>query len=169
MGIFSKSPIGEIAKTIGDTIDDMHYSGEEKADMKMKFAKIVADANLAQMEVNKQEAKNGQLFVSGWRPSVGWTCAAALAWTFVLSPVLQSIVYYIGQFSDIDIDMSGLPVFDLATLMPVLLGMLGLGGLRTYEKVNSVARSSMGEQSLVERAVQSSKAVFKKGPPRDGT
>jgi hypothetical protein len=148
MGLFSKSPIGDIAKEIGGVVDDLHYSGEEKAKMKLKFAEIISKANLAQMDVNKQEAKNGVLFVSGWRPFVGWTCGCALAWTFVLSPILQSVVFYVAEFSGQIIDLSGLPTFDLSVMMPVLLGMLGLGGLRTYEKVNGAARVALHDKSI---------------------
>ena len=84
-------------------------------------------ANMAQIEVNKEEAKHRTVFVAGWRPFTGWVCASALAYHFILEPV---IVFALALF---DIQLT-LPQFDMASLLTVLMGMLGLGGLRTYEK-----------------------------------
>lgn len=82
---------------------------------------------LGQLEVNKVEAAHKSLFVSGWRPMVGWVCGIGLGYNVILSP-----------FLDIWFDM---PVVDPAMLYPVLMGMLGMGGLRTAEKFKGVARS----------------------------
>lgn len=143
MGIFNSGILGDTIKGIFGIVDDLHMSGEEKADAKFRISQLAAQADIAQIEVNKQEAKSGMLFVSGWRPFVGWTCGSALAWTFVVSPVVQSIAFYVAEFTGNDIDLTALPQFDLAVLMPVLLGMLGLGTMRTYEKVNGVDRKAM--------------------------
>jgi hypothetical protein len=84
-------------------------------------------ANMAQIEVNKEEAKHRTVFVAGWRPFTGWVCATALAYHFILEPV---IVFVLALYN---IQLT-LPQFDMASLLTVLMGMLGLGGLRTYEK-----------------------------------
>ena len=84
-------------------------------------------ANMAQIEVNKEEAKHRTVFVAGWRPFTGWVCASALAYHFILEPV---IVFALALF----VIQLTLPQFDMASLLTVLMGMLGLGGLRTYEK-----------------------------------
>ena len=84
-------------------------------------------ANMAQIEVNKEEAKHRTVFVAGWRPFTGWVCATALAYHFILEPV---IVFGLALYN---IQLT-LPQFDMASLLTVLMGMLGLGGLRTYEK-----------------------------------
>tara|TARA_R100000388_G_scaffold57880_1_gene42736 strand:+ start:198 stop:578 length:381 start_codon:yes stop_codon:yes gene_type:complete len=84
-------------------------------------------ANMAQIEVNKVEAKHRTVFVAGWRPFTGWVCATALAYHFILEPV---IVFLLALY---DIQLT-LPQFDMGSLLTVLMGMLGLGGLRTYEK-----------------------------------
>ena len=84
-------------------------------------------ANMAQIEVNKEEAKHRTVFVAGWRPFTGWVCATALAYHFILEPV---IVFLLALY---DIQLT-LPQFDMGSLLTVLMGMLGLGGLRTYEK-----------------------------------
>jgi hypothetical protein len=76
-----------------------------------------------QAEINKVEAQNRSLFVSGWRPMVGWICSAAFGFHYIVMPLLVA-------YTDID------PVeFDTNSLFTVLMGMLGLGGLRTYEKL----------------------------------
>lgn len=104
-------------------------------------AKIAAEAALrdallgvdkAQMQVNAAEAASPSLFVAGWRPAVGWCCTIAMAWSYIVQPVA---VFTLAQF---DVLVT-LPTLDLSTMMPVLLGMLGMGGLRTYEKTKGVA------------------------------
>jgi len=104
-------------------------------------AKIAAEAALrdallsvdkAQMQVNAAEAASPSLFVAGWRPAVGWCCTIAMAWSYIVQPVA---VFTLAQFDA----LVTLPTLDLSTMMPVLLGMLGMGGLRTYEKTKGVA------------------------------
>jgi hypothetical protein len=88
---------------------------------------------MAQIEVNKTEAQHASVFVSGWRPAVGWICAIALGYHFILQPMLTLILSISGIIVD-------LPTFDMTTLTTVLMGMLGFGGLRTYEKIKGVER-----------------------------
>ena len=85
-----------------------------------------------QLEINKAEAGSASVFVSGWRPAIGWICGAACAWNWIGLPVAKMGLALMGQQLD-------LAPANLAEMMPVLLGMLGLGGLRTLEKVNGVA------------------------------
>ena len=87
-----------------------------------------------QIEINKQEASHRSMFVAGWRPFIGWSCGVALAWHFVLQPVVVFAVAYLG------VDIPALPTFDMDSLMTVLLGMLGLGGLRTFEKTKGLTK-----------------------------
>ncbi|HEY7805267.1 MAG TPA: holin family protein [Orrella sp.] len=96
-----------------------------------ELAALEADIALAsgQMETNKAEAQSGRLFISGWRPFIGWTCGAAFAFNFVGLPALVTISAMMGN----PIELESL---DMTEMMPVLLGMLGLGGFRTYEKIN---------------------------------
>lgn len=104
---------------------------EVEADLQK--AQITADSAAAtgQLEVNRAEASNTSLFVAGWRPAIGWTCAAAFAWVFVLAP-LVAYAAALGGYTH------KLPTLDISQLMPVLLGMLGLGGMRTLEKIKGV-------------------------------
>ena len=87
--------------------------------------------DLAQIEVNKIEAQSDSLFKSGWRPSIGWTCSVAFILHFVAFPIINFAIVALG-YKEVVIS------FDMATLMTVLGGLLGIGGLRTYEKLKGV-------------------------------
>ena len=115
---------GLLDKFIPDA-DEKARIAHELATMGEKHAQELA---LAQIEVNKAEAASGSIFKGGWRPAVGWVCASAFAYHFVLQPVLLFVVALTGT------ELHTLPEFDMSTLLPVLGGMLGIGGLRTYEK-----------------------------------
>lgn len=99
---------------------------------KQEKAELIAEINKAQLEVNKVEAGHTSKFVSGWRPFTGWICATALGYHYILQPLLTFILYSSGNQIE-------LPVFDMTTLTTVLLGMLGLGGMRSFEKVKRSA------------------------------
>lgn len=88
-------------------------------------------ATLGQLDINKAEASTGSLFVAGWRPFIGWVCGAAFAYKFVLAPFLVMLLDAFG----VNVD---LPVLEFAEVLPILLGMLGLGTLRTVEKIKGV-------------------------------
>ena len=84
-----------------------------------------------QIEVNKQEAANNSIFVAGWRPFIGWVCGSAFAWAFVFQPIVVAVAAAIGR----PINPKDLAILDFSQIQPVLYGMLGLGAMRTYEKV----------------------------------
>lgn len=86
-------------------------------------------ADRAQTDINEAEAQNPNLFVSGWRPFIGWVCGVAFAYHFVVQPLLAFIIANNGG-------KVNLPAFDMQELSTVLMGLLGLGGLRTIEKIN---------------------------------
>ena len=88
---------------------------------------------MAQIEVNKVEAASSSLFVAGWRPFVGWSCGSAYAYTFVVQPFL----IFILTAAQVHVDIAQLPVLDMGELGVVLFGMLGLGAMRSYEKVKA--------------------------------
>ena len=99
-----------------------------------ELAQLDADLKMAtgQNEVNKAEATSTSLFVAGWRPFIGWTCGAAFAYKFVLAPAGAFAMAAAGHPLQ-------LPVLDFTEMSTILVGMLGLGGLRTVEKVKGVA------------------------------
>lgn len=103
----------------------------EEDKLKLEAA-LRADNNLtslltAQAAIDQSEAASDNVFVAGWRPAVGWVCASAFAWQFVVLPVLLFIGSAVGH-------QIQAPTFDISTMLTVLTGMLGLGTLRTYEK-----------------------------------
>jgi hypothetical protein len=85
-----------------------------------------------QLDINKVEAANPSVFVSGWRPFIGWVCGAAFAWNWIGLPVAKAALALAGHSIE-------LAPASLTEMMPVLLGMLGLGGFRTVEKIKGVA------------------------------
>ena len=89
---------------------------------------------MAQIEVNKVEAASNSIFKVGWRPFIGWVCGVAFAYHFVIQPLLIFVMTYAGH------PIPSLPEFDMASLMTVLGGLLGLGGLRTFEKYKGVTK-----------------------------
>ena len=117
--------IAGIIDKVADNVDRFTLDKEEKA-------KLITEINKAQLEVNKVEAGSTSLFVSGWRPFVGWTCGVALCYHFILQPFLTFLLFAFGY-------QMTLPTFDMGTLTTILMGMLGLGGLRSYEKVKRSA------------------------------
>jgi roadblock/LC7 domain-containing protein len=99
-------------------------------------AQLVTAANAAAMahvEVTKVEAGHSSVFVAGWRPSIGWVCAAGLAWAFVLAPIASWALVVLGIKAE-------LPAIQFDHLFELVLAMLGIGGLRTFEKLRGVAR-----------------------------
>jgi hypothetical protein len=89
---------------------------------------------MAQIDVNKTEAASNSIFKGGWRPFIGWVCGTAFAYHFVLQPLLIFVMTYLGH------PVPALPEFDMASLMTVLGGLLGLGGLRTFEKYKGITK-----------------------------
>lgn len=102
-----------------------------KAESELRDALLRWDSG--QSAVNQAEATHLSVFVAGWRPFVGWTCGAAFAYHYVLQPLFLFIAALFGK-------SVALPVFSMESLLTVLLGLLGLGGLRTYEKFHGVTR-----------------------------
>lgn len=100
-----------------------------------ELAQLAADTDIAkaQLAVNQAEALSGNAYASSWRPTVGYLCCAGLGYTFLLQPLLPWFAAVFG------IVVPPLPALDTNVLMTLLLGMLGIGGLRTAEKIKGVA------------------------------
>jgi hypothetical protein len=126
--------IGPVTGLLDKFIEDKDQRAalaHEIATMSERHAQELA---LSQIEVNKAEAASSSIFKGGWRPAIGWVCASAFAYHFVLQPVIVFIVLAAG------VELPPLPEFDMASLMTVMMGMLGLGGLRTYEKQKGITK-----------------------------
>jgi hypothetical protein len=133
MSIIS-SLIGPVTGILDKVIEDK----DQKAKLAHEIATMsdthAQQALLAQLEINKAEAASGSLFKGGWRPFVGWICGIALLYHFILTPLILFGVGLSGA------TIPPLPEFDMSSLMTVLMGMLGLGGLRTYEKQKGLTK-----------------------------
>lgn len=136
-------PISILLDIGGKVIDRVFPDPVAKAQAQLELFKLQQSGELAalsadvqmtlgQLDVNKAEASNPNTFVSGWRPFVGWTCGAGFAVQLVVGPFATWGSRLLGHPVDF-------PPLDIATMMPVLIGMLGLGGMRTYEKYKGVA------------------------------
>jgi len=108
----------------------------QAADAKLKLLELQQSGELATMtaqtDINKTEAANASVFVSGWRPAIGWVCALALAYQYLIRPLSGTIGFLLGA------TLPPLPGLD-DNLWQLMMGMLGMGGLRTFEKVQGVA------------------------------
>ena len=125
----AESIVGVAGKVLNKFVADKDLKVKLQHELKTAFHA----ANLAQIDINKQEAAHQSMFVAGWRPFVGWTCGVALAYHFLIAPLLGFVLVLYG----IDTPM---PEFEFSQLSTILMGMLGLGGLRSYEKMKGVHR-----------------------------
>jgi hypothetical protein len=126
--------LGPATQLLDKFVEDKDKKNElahEIATMAERHAQELAKG---QLDINKEEAKHRSIFVSGWRPSVGWVCSIAMAYHFVLQPLIVFGVTIAG------VAIPELPKFDMNSLMTVLMGMLGLGGLRTFEKTKGLTK-----------------------------
>ncbi|MGL4261671.1 MAG: 3TM-type holin [Afipia sp.] len=134
MNILGAMGIGEVIKSVGQIADDLTTSDKERMQADLDAYKAETERMGGQVEINKIEAANSSLFVSGGRPFVVWVCAFALAYASVIEPMARFVAKvgfgYDGDFPIINTDLT----------MQVLVGVLGLGAYRSFEKVKGVAR-----------------------------
>jgi hypothetical protein len=126
--------INPISNILDKFIPDADQRAKLAHDIATMADKHAHDIALAQIELNKVEASSPSIMKSGWRPFIGWTCGIAFAYHFVMQPLLVFILVAVGE------PVPALPEFDMGALMTVLGGMLGLGGLRTFEKYKGVSK-----------------------------
>lgn len=138
MNIFSLIP--GLNTLIDKLVPDKAAAAKAKAELELLAAKGDLDLLIKQIEVNTEEAKHPSIFVAGARPAILWICGVTFGYHYLLYPIIQTFAALYG------FDVSQLPVFDLGALWPVLGGLLGLGGFRTYEKIKGVSRSNMGDK-----------------------
>ena len=121
-GILGKASAAPI-EAIGNVLDGLFTSKEEKLDKKIIMQRLAMQPNLAQVELNKVEAQHRSIFVAGWRPFIGWVCGVGLANTFLVNPWLQ---WYTGSPG---------PELPEGIMVDLVIALLGLGALRTAEKI----------------------------------
>ena len=136
IGFFSKligGSIGEMAEGVAKAIDRFVETGEEKKAAEMLLLKMQQEPDKWQAQINMIEAGHRSVFVSGWRPFLGWLCGLGIAWVFIVGPVTQVIFQVLGT----PIIM---PEIATGELMTLVFAMLGLGGLRSYEKKHNLTK-----------------------------
>ena len=121
--------LGAISDLAGTVINKIWPDKSEIEKQQLAAAVMVVQG---QLDINNVEASNPSVFVSGWRPALGWICGAACAWNWIGLPIFKVAL----AFTAYKIEVS--PA-NMTEMMPILMGMLGLGGLRTLEKINNVA------------------------------
>lgn len=132
--------IGGMSSVIKDLIG-LFPNAEQRAAAANKLQDVELAIATQQSATNTAEAANPNLFVSGWRPFIGWCCGAGFAYAVLIQPTLEAVAHAFG--------FAGPPMPDNALLSQTLWGMLGLGGLRTIEKVTGTATTT-----IVGRAVK---------------
>jgi len=138
MSFFSKLIGGEnVIKNVGDAIDGLVTSDEERMEKQLEImkaerefdylgSKLIADQNIAQTEINKEEARSGSPFVAGWRPAIGWIGAIALFYQFILYPLLLWLPIENPP-----------PQMEADILYTIITGMLGIAGMRSFDKMKA--------------------------------
>jgi len=131
-----------LSPIVGKILDKIPNAGEREkarlefelkvAENETKLLEMFTQLDSKQMEVNIEEAKSSSMFVSGWRPLIGWVTGAGVTWAYVLKPILDWILAVSGS-------VVKTPVLETGELMTLLLGLLGMGALRSYEKIKGVA------------------------------
>jgi len=127
--------INLLIPAVAGLLDKFIEDKDEKSKLAHEIATLAErqahELAIQQIKVNQEEAKHVSIFIAGWRPFIGWTCGVALAYHFIIQPLLVFAFTVTGQPVE-------LPSFDMGSLMTVLMGMLGLGSLRTFEKYKGV-------------------------------
>jgi hypothetical protein len=129
------SLIGPVSGLLDKFIEDKDKKNALVHEITTMAEKHAQELAKGKIEINKISAGHKSLFVSGWRPAVGWTCCLGMASNFLLIP-LANFALALSKSTIV------VPLIDLSTMMPVLLGMLGLGAMRTVEKTKGVQRNN---------------------------
>jgi len=137
--VLSKLLSGGLVDSVGKIVDDLHVSEEEKQQAKAKLIELENQVKLKQMDINLADAQSTAGGISGmlqrsWRPLIGMSCALAIFWEFVLS---KFILFICGLFQ---YEVINIPQLDMGTLMPLVMSLLGMGALRTFEKTKGISK-----------------------------
>ena len=121
-----------ITEVLDRVVPDQAAAAKAKLEMETKLLEAATAQAGQQAAINQVEAGHMSIFVSGWRPFIGWVCGAGLAWAFVVAPMLGWLLPAAGV-------VAALPVLQMEYLLELVVAMLGLGALRSFEKMRGVA------------------------------
>ena len=128
--------LDKLIEPVGQILDKLVADKDLKVKLQHELNQELHKANMAQIEVNREQAKHSSIFVSGARPAIMWVACLGLFWSFFLAPLLNWFIVISG--SDVP-----LPEIQTEGLLTLTLSLLGLGGMRSLEKINHVARNSL--------------------------
>lgn len=129
------SLIGPVSAVLDKFIEDKDKKAELAHEIATMSERHTNEVVKAQLEINKTEAQHASVFVSGWRPAIGWVCCLGMAGNFLIIPFVNMTL----ELMETEVVV---PMIQLDVMMPVLMGMLGLGAMRTVEKVKKVDRKA---------------------------
>ncbi len=134
--------IGSLVKSIGAIADDLTTSDEERLKIALKDKQIDAGLVMGQLDINKTEAQHKSVFVAGWRPAIGWVGAFALAYQFIVYPLLMWGWAWLQASGVVPDSVTPPPVLPTDALWVIVSGMLGIGSMRSFDKAkgNSTER-----------------------------
>jgi hypothetical protein len=121
-----------LTEVLDRVVPDKAAAAKAKLEMEAKLLEAATAQASQQAEINKVEASHQSIFVSGWRPYIGWVCGMAIAWAFLIAPMLSWLLPVVGV-------VAAVPPLQTEFLLELVFAMLGLGGLRTFEKLKGVA------------------------------
>ena len=130
--------VDAIAEAVFGGLDELFTSDEERAKAKLALTAELQKPHIMQAMTNLEEAKHSSVFVAGWRPALGWICATGIGYSFIIQPLavlVATLTGYTGPFPDLD----------TGVLIGLVTTLLGVAGLRTFEKHQGVARGSFKE------------------------
>lgn len=131
---FLQPLLGPILDKALDLIPNDNERARAKEKLESDILQMVARADSEQAKINQVEAAHKSIFVAGWRPFIGWVCGVSIAWSFLVYPILDwALIVFESPVTE-------LPTLDTDQLYQLVLAMLGMGGLRTFEKIKKVSR-----------------------------
>jgi hypothetical protein len=157
---------GGLVKSVGDVIDDLHTSDEERAAAELEVRKLDQQLLTGQQEINKEEAKHASWVVAGWRPALGWVCVQALWFIYVPKAVVLTLVWVYAAWKVVAAwngmggmpTLPGFPEMGAADILGLVGSMLGIAGLRHRETMAGKARSE---------PLTPLPAIFRRKPPAE--
>lgn len=141
--------LGDLIKPVTDIVGEVVVDVDKKREINLELQKIIDKADeryhdelMGQIEVNKVEAQHASIFVAGWRPFIGWVGGVGLSYNFVLAPFIEFVARANGY-------VGALPTPNSSELMTLVLSMLGVGAMRSYDKMKGTATDNLSTPSRV--------------------
>ncbi|MFA6283839.1 MAG: holin family protein, partial [Desulfurivibrionaceae bacterium] len=135
--------VGSIIEGVGKVADDLFTSDEERLKIALQEKGMETELIKGQLDINKTEAQHSSIFVAGWRPFIGWVGGIALAYQFILYPLMTWLWALLQAKNWVPTTLSPPPVLAPEELWVILSGMLGIAGLRSFDKVKGTQTTQM--------------------------